>query len=102
MVMAATRSVTQPTSIATCGSTFKNPNHKKAWELIKESNGYLLKVNDVGWSHIHCNFLENHGKKANDIYQLIKNTQELILYTKGILLELEIFIFGNEVKSFEY
>ena len=28
----------QPSQIKTCGSTFKNPKDKKAWELIKDSN----------------------------------------------------------------
>ena len=32
----------QPSQIKTCGSTFKNPRNKKAWELIKDSNCNLL------------------------------------------------------------
>ena len=28
----------QPSQIKTCGSTFKNPKNKKAWELIKNSD----------------------------------------------------------------
>ena len=34
----------QPSQIKTCGSTFKNPKDKKAWELIKNSNGNLREL----------------------------------------------------------
>jgi UDP-N-acetylmuramate dehydrogenase len=94
--MAYKRNISQPIGIATCGSTFKNPIDKKAWQLIQQSGAHLLKVNNVSWSSIHCNFLYNQGKSANDIKKLINDTQQLVFNTTGILLELEIFILGNE------
>ena len=41
----------------TCGSTFKNPENKKAWELIKESGCEKISVGKAKISEKHCNFL---------------------------------------------
>ena len=48
---------TQPSKIKTCGSTFKNPENKKAWQLIKESGCAGMKVGDAKISEDHCNQL---------------------------------------------
>lgn len=93
--MTAKRIASQPIGISTCGSTFKNPIDHSAWQLIKEAGAHLLKVGKVSWSSIHCNFLHNEGNNSNDIYQLIQQTQKLVLEKTNIKLELEIFIFGN-------
>jgi UDP-N-acetylmuramate dehydrogenase len=93
--MASQREATQPTSIATCGCTFKNPLPQKAWELINKSGAKDLKINGVGWSSLHNNFLDNKGKSGDDIYKLCKMTQELVKEKFNIDLELEIFIFGT-------
>ena len=52
----------QPSKIKTCGSTFKNPENKKAWELIKNSGCAGLSVGDAHISKDHCNFFVNKGR----------------------------------------
>ena len=43
------KKISQPSQVKTCGSTFKNTEKKKAWELIKESGCQNYKVGGV-WS----------------------------------------------------
>ena len=89
---------TQPSKIKTCGSTFKNPENKKAWQLIKESGCAGMKVGDAKISEDHCNFFVNNGKaKSDDLEKLIKKVQKKILDENGINLELEIQIIGEKL-----
>ncbi len=86
---------TQPTRIKTCGSTFKNPTNKKAWELIKESNCSKLIVGGASISSQHCNFFMNNGEASSaDIEKLIETVKEKVFLKTGINLELEIKIVG--------
>lgn len=62
---------TQPHNVRTAGSTFKNPEGLKAWELIKKSGCAELAVNGAKVSEKHCNFLVNTGSAtAQDIEDL--------------------------------
>ena len=86
----------QPSRIKTCGSTFKNPNNKKAWKLIKDSNCLGMKVGDAQISEKHCNFFVNKGKaKSKDIEKLIYQVRSKVLEKTGINLELELQIIGE-------
>ena len=87
----------QPSQIKTCGSTFKNiSKDKKAWMLIKESGGNILKEGDAIISEKHCNFFVNNGKaKASDIENLIKKVKRKVYEKTGENLELEIKIIGE-------
>ncbi len=86
----------QPSQIKTCGSTFKNTNNYKAWELIKKSNCEKMFVGGAKISQKHCNFFVNEGNaKATEIEQLINKTKEEVLKKTGIKLELEIKIIGE-------
>ena len=88
----------QPSQIKTGGSTFKNNNKKKAWELIKESGSDKFYVGDAKISEKHCNFFINNGKaKASDIETLIINVQQEVKSKTGITLDLEIKIIGDEI-----
>lgn len=61
----------QPYNQKTAGSTFKNPEGLRAWELIKKSGCAGLQVGGAKVSDIHCNFLINTGKAtAADIETL--------------------------------
>jgi UDP-N-acetylmuramate dehydrogenase len=86
----------QPSQIKTCGSTFKNPKNKKAWELIKESNCQKLQVGNAKISEKHCNFFVNNGKAtAKDLEDLINKVKEKVYLKSKINLELEIKIIGH-------
>ena len=89
---------TQPSKIKTCGSTFKNPENKKAWKLIKDSGCAGMKVGDAQISKKHCNFFINNGNaKSGDLEKLINQVKNKILDKTGINLELEIQIIGEKV-----
>ena len=86
----------QPSQIKTCGSTFKNPKEKKAWELIKESNCQNLQIGNAKISETHCNFFVNDGNATSkELEELINRVKETVYQKTKINLELEIKIIGN-------
>ncbi len=87
----------QPSQVKTGGSTFKNDNTKKAWQLIKESGCEKFSVGDAKISEKHCNFFINNGNaKTSDIEALITKVKNQVKSKTGINLELEIKIIGDE------
>ena len=90
------KKTTQPTRIKTCGSTFKNPLNEKAWKLIRDSGCAGMQEGDAQISEKHCNFFVNKGNaKSKDIENLIFQVKEKVLEKKGINLELELQIIGE-------
>ena len=86
----------QPLNIKTCGSTFKNSENKKAWELIKESGCNGMKVGDAQISEKHCNFFVNKGSSnSKDLEKLISKVKKNVFNQTGINLELELQIIGE-------
>ena len=86
----------QPTRIKTCGSTFKNTQDKKAWELIKQSGCDNFRVGSARISEKHCNFFINEGQAtAKDLEELITKVQQTVLEKTKISLEPEIKIIGK-------
>ena len=89
------KKISQPNQIKTCGSTFKNPKNKKAWELIKEAKCENLKVGNAKISEKHCNFFVNNGKATSkELEELINKVKEKVYKKTKINLELEIKIIG--------
>ena len=87
----------QPSRIKTCGSTFKNPEKQKAWEIIKSSNCSNFSVGGASISKKHCNFFLNNGKATSaDIEALIEKVRNEVFKKTGINLELEIKIVGTK------
>jgi len=87
----------QPSKIKTCGSTFKNPENKKAWKLIKESGCSGMNIGDACISKKHCNFFVNNGKaKSKDLENLINEVKNIVFKKTGINLELELQIIGEK------
>jgi len=85
----------QPNQIKTCGSTFKNTENKKAWELIKDSNCQNLKVGNAKISEKHCNYFVNNGKATSkELEELVNKVKETVYQKTKINLELEIKIIG--------
>ena len=86
----------QPRQIKTCGSTFRNTENKKAWELNKEANCQDFQVGNAKISNKHCNFFVNDGKAtAKDLEDLINKVREIVYQKTKVNLELEIKIIGK-------
>jgi len=91
------KKISQPSRIKTGGSTFKNHQEKKAWELIKESGCEKFSIGDAKISEKHCNFFINDGNaKTSDVEKLINKVKREVYKKTGVNLELEIKIIGDE------
>jgi UDP-N-acetylmuramate dehydrogenase len=85
------RETSQPVRARTGGSTFRNPDGMKAWELIDQSGCRGLTRGGAQVSEKHCNFLINTGTaSAADIEGLGEEVRRRVLAATGIRLEWEI------------
>lgn len=85
------RAATQPIKSRTGGSTFKNPDGHKAWQLIDKAGCRGLRRGDAEVSTLHCNFLINHGKASGDeIEALGEEVRAKVKAATGVELEWEI------------
>ncbi|MDR1694884.1 MAG: UDP-N-acetylmuramate dehydrogenase [Lactobacillaceae bacterium] len=81
----------QPHNERTAGSTFKNPEGLRAWELIKKSGADKLQVGGAKVSDKHCNFLINAGgATAGDIETLGEEIRKTVKEKTYIDLEWEV------------
>jgi UDP-N-acetylmuramate dehydrogenase len=87
----AAREAAQPIKEKTGGSTFKNPQGAKAWQLVDAAGCRGLVVGDAQVSQMHCNFLINRGNAtAADIENLGEEVRRRVKDNSGIELEWEI------------
>jgi UDP-N-acetylmuramate dehydrogenase len=85
------RESTQPVKSRTGGSTFKNPQGNKAWQLIDEAGCRGLMHGAAQVSEKHCNFLINTGDAtAADIEALGEEVRARVKAKSGVELEWEI------------
>jgi UDP-N-acetylmuramate dehydrogenase len=85
------RNTTQPIKERTGGSTFKNTENKKAWELIRDAECDKLVIGGAMISQRHSNFIINKGNaSAYDIELLGETIIERVKKKTGIKLEWEI------------
>ena len=85
------RETTQPVKSRTGGSTFKNPDGHKAWQLIDAAGCRGLKVGNAQVSELHCNFLINvGGATAADIETLGETVRKRVKESSGVELDWEI------------
>lgn len=90
------RELTQPIHTRTGGSTFRNPEGQKAWQLIDKVGGRGYRVGGAHFSDLHCNFIVNdQNASAADIEALGDTIQKRVLNELGIPLMWEIKIIGN-------
>ena len=90
------RETTQPVKSRTGGSTFKNPEGHKAWQLIDAAGCRGLVVGDAQVSELHCNFLINRGNAtAADIENLGEEVRRRVRENSGVTLEWEIKRIGE-------
>ncbi len=81
----------QPAGVKTCGSTFKNPEGLKAWQLIEKAGCRGLERGDAVVSDKHANFLINRGKAtAEDVEELGEEVRRRVLKKCGVQLEWEV------------
>jgi UDP-N-acetylmuramate dehydrogenase len=89
------REASQPIGTRTGGSTFRNPPHMKAWELIEAAGCRGLTRGAAQVSEKHCNFLINTGAAtASDIETLGEEVRRRVYETTGVMLEWEIHRIG--------
>jgi UDP-N-acetylmuramate dehydrogenase len=89
--IAEEREASQPLRSRTGGSTFKNPEGTKAWQLIDAAGCRGLRIGDAQVSEKHCNFLLNLGNAtAADIEALGEEVRRRVLEHSGVMLEWEI------------
>ncbi len=91
------REATQPIKSRTGGSTFKNPDGHKSWQLIDAAGCRGLRVGGAHVSEKHCNFLINDGDAtAADLETLGETVRARVLAHSGVELEWEIKRIGVE------
>jgi UDP-N-acetylmuramate dehydrogenase len=91
------RADTQPIRTKTGGSTFKNPEGHKAWELIDKAGMRGYKIGGAIMSDKHCNFMINDGTaSATDLINLGELVRDKVKKSSGITLNWEIQIIGRD------
>lgn len=90
------RESTQPIHTRTGGSTFRNPEGYKAWQLVERVGGRGYRVGGAHFSDLHCNFIVNdQNASAADIETLGDTIQKRVLDDLGIQLMWEIKKIGT-------
>lgn len=89
--ISASREVSQPLRSKTGGSTFKNPEGHKAWQLVDEAGCRGLQMGGAQVSEKHTNFLLNVGDATSaDIEALGEEVRRRVKEKSGVTLEWEI------------
>lgn len=95
--IAAAREASQPLRTKTGGSTFKNPEGLKAWQLVDEAGCRGLSVGGAQVSEKHTNFLINTGDAtSSDIEALGEEVRRRVRQNSGVELEWEIQRVGRK------
>lgn len=89
--ISASREASQPLRSKTGGSTFKNPEGHKAWQLVDSAGCRGLTMGGAQVSEKHCNFLLNLGEATSaDIEGLGEEVRRRVKAQSGVELEWEI------------
>ncbi len=89
--IAAEREASQPLRSKTGGSTFKNPDGHKAWQLVDDAGCRGLQIGGAQVSEKHTNFLINTGVATSaDIEALGEEVRRRVLAKSGVNLHWEI------------
>jgi len=89
--ISASREASQPLRSKTGGSTFKNPDGHKAWQLVDAAGCRGLTIGGAQVSEKHTNFLINTGDATSaDIEALGEEVRRRVKENSGIDLEWEI------------
>lgn len=89
--ISASREASQPLRSKTGGSTFKNPEGHKAWQLVDEAGCRGLTLGGAQVSEKHTNFLLNVADAtSSDIEALGEEVRRRVKEKSGVTLEWEI------------
>ncbi|MBU6269165.1 MAG: UDP-N-acetylmuramate dehydrogenase [Sphingomonadales bacterium] len=89
--ISASREASQPLRSKTGGSTFKNPDGAKAWELVDKAGCRGLPLGGAQVSEKHTNFLINTGEATSaEIEALGEEVRRRVKANSGVELEWEI------------
>ena len=89
--ISASREASQPLRSKTGGSTFKNPDGYKAWQLVDEAGCRGLAVGGSQVSEKHTNFLINTGEATSaHIEALGEEVRRRVKAKSGVELQWEI------------
>ncbi|MBV1918651.1 MAG: UDP-N-acetylmuramate dehydrogenase [Sphingomonadaceae bacterium] len=89
--ISAAREESQPLRSKTGGSTFRNPEGQKAWQLVDAAGCRGIKIGGAQVSEKHTNFLINTGNATSaDIEGLGEEVRRRVRDTSGVELEWEI------------
>lgn len=93
----AMRKAKHPLQYRSAGSVFKNPGTIPAGRLIEEAGLKGTRIGDAMVSEEHGNFIVNAGKaRAGEIIALIERVERTVFLARGIRLEREVKIIGEE------
>jgi UDP-N-acetylenolpyruvoylglucosamine reductase len=82
------------------GCIFKNPTGTSAGRLIDELGLKGERVGDAEVSPVHANFIVNRGHATSaDIIGLVRRIRERVKSARGIDLEPEVLLFGQNWKD---
>lgn len=91
------REASQPLRTKTGGSTYKNPDDQKAWQLVDEAGCRGLQIGQAQVSEKHCNFLINLGGATSaDIEALGEEVRKRVKAHSGVELQWEIQRVGSK------
>ena len=91
------RMAKQPLNLPSAGSVFKNPSRIAAGKLIEEAGLKGTRIRDAQISEKHANFIVNRGQaRARDILTLAEWVQEKVFQERGVRLEMEIQVVGED------
>ncbi|MBP8612553.1 MAG: UDP-N-acetylmuramate dehydrogenase [Candidatus Atribacteria bacterium] len=86
----------QPLDLPCAGSIYKNPPTTYAGKVLEESGCKGLRFGDALISEKHANFIVNLGNAtAQDVINLIRESQLRVYKQKDLVLELEIKLLGK-------
>jgi UDP-N-acetylmuramate dehydrogenase len=89
--ISASREASQPLRSKTGGSTFKNPDGHKAWQLVDQAGCRGLQLGGAQVSEKHTNFLINTGEGTSaEIEALGEEVRRRVQENSGVSLEWEI------------
>jgi UDP-N-acetylmuramate dehydrogenase len=96
--ISAAREASQPLRSKTGGSTFKNPQGARAWELVDRAGCRGLRLGGAQVSEKHTNFLINTGAATStEIEALGEEVRRRVKDNSGVELEWEIQRVGKKV-----